>query len=128
MTYLFDTSVWVALFLENDAHHDEALGLWKKLEEGYVLLPYIVAAETTSVLVYKHSKQQADKFLQFALESPRIVPYQNQLRPEAQFFMRFGRRLSFADYAVLSIVKSENYPLVTFDMQMRSVLRGIGSE
>lgn len=124
--YLFDTSVWVALFLENDAHHDEALRIWREFQES-VLLPYIVVAETASVLTYKHFKQQANKFLQFISESPRIVPYQNQFRPEAEFFMRFNRRLSFADYAVLYISRAENCPLVTFDSQMRSVFRGMGN-
>lgn len=124
MMYLFDTSVWVALFLENDIHHEEALGIWKALD-GQVLLPYIVASETASVLTYKHSKEQANQFLRFVFESPRVVSYQNQLRPEADFFLGFSRRLSFADYSVLHIARTESCPLITFDAQMRSMLRSM---
>lgn len=124
MLYLFDTSVWVALFLENDAHHSEALGIWEGFE-GQVILPYIVVVETASVLTYKHSKRQADRFLQFISESPRIVLQQNQLHTETAFFLRFKQRLSFADYVVLYFARTGNYPLVTFDAQMRSMLRRI---
>lgn len=127
MRYIFDTSIWVALFLKNDTHHDEALALWRALD-GQVVLPYIVVAETASVLTYKHSKRQADKFLQFISKSPCLVPYQNQLRPESDFFIRFSRRLSFADYAVLFAAQTENCPLVTFDKQMRSMFRGMGDK
>lgn len=126
MLYLFDTSVWVAVFLENDVHHDEALRIWQELK-GQVVVPYIVVAETTSVLVYKHSKEQADKFLKFISESSRIVLGQNHLHTEMAFFVRFKRRLSFADYAVLYLASAEKYPLVTFDVQMKSMLRRIGS-
>lgn len=127
MVYLFDTSVWVALFLENDTHHEEALGIWQKLD-GQALLPYIVVAETASVLTYKHSKQQADKFLRFILESPRIALFQNQLQMEIPFFLHFKQRLSFADYAVLHLARIENCPLITFDAQMKSLQGRIGDE
>ncbi|HCB35525.1 MAG: hypothetical protein A2W52_00230 [Candidatus Taylorbacteria bacterium RIFCSPHIGHO2_02_49_25] len=124
MRYIFDTSVWVALFLENDVHHKEALSIWNSLD-GEVVLTYIVTAETASVLCYKHSKKQADKFLQFAMNSPRVIAHPNNFQYEAEFFLRFGSKASFADYAVLHIARTLDATLVTFDKQMRQMFKRI---
>ena len=124
MRCLFDTSGWVAVFLENDVHHEEALSIWNSLH-GEVILPYIVAAETASVLCYKHSKKQADRFLQFAMRSPRIIAYPDSFQYEAEFFLRFGSKASFADYAVLQVAHTLGVTLVTFDKQMRQMSKRI---
>lgn len=126
MRYIFDTSVWVAIFLENDVHHREALSIWNSLD-GEVILPYIVAAETASVLCYKHSKKQADMFLQFVACSPRIISHQNNLQYEAEFFLRFGSKASFADYAVLHTARALGATLVTFDKQMRQMSKRVAT-
>lgn len=51
MKIIFDTNVWIALFNENDAHHEKAKQLFLGSETIYI--PEYVILETTTVLQLK---------------------------------------------------------------------------
>ena len=61
---VLDSSVWVALFLDADTNHEKAAEIFDSIPRR-VYVPYVVLSEVATTLAYKHSKRQADKFLQF---------------------------------------------------------------
>ena len=120
--YLIDSSVWVALFLEFDSNHQKAEEIISKLE-GKIYLPYNVIAEVTSVLTYKHSKKQADNFLDYIEDNEDIILFENELKPEIEFFRKINKKLSFVDISLVFLSKKLDLDLITFDSQMISLAK-----
>ncbi|NIA10007.1 MAG: PIN domain-containing protein [Nitrospiraceae bacterium] len=120
--YLIDSSVWVALFLEFDSNHKKAEEIIPKLE-GKIYLPYNVIVEVTSVLTYKHSKKQADNFLDYIEDNKDIVLFENELKPEIEFFKKIDKKISFVDISLIFLSKKLDLNLITFDSQMISLAK-----
>ena len=120
--YLIDSSVWVALFLEFDSNHKKAEEIISKLE-GKIYLPYNVIVEVTSVLTYKHSKKQADNFLDYMEDNEDIILFENELKPEIEFFKKIDKKLSFVDISLVFLSKKLDLDLITFDSQMISLAK-----
>jgi len=120
--YLIDSSVWVALFLEFDANHKKAEEIISKLE-GKIYLPYNVIVEVTSVLTYKHSKKQANNFLDYIEDNKDIVLLENELKPEMEFFKKIDKKVSFVDISLVFLSKKLDLNLITFDSQMISLIK-----
>lgn len=83
--YIVDSSVRVSLFLDNDSMHSIAVGILKKIDNK-ILLPYCVINEVTTVLTYKHSKKQANLFLEYISENRDILLINNEFQKEIYFF------------------------------------------
>ena len=60
MTIIFDPNVWIALFNENDTHHEKARQLFS--ENSVIYVPEYVILEITTVLQLRASKLKADLF------------------------------------------------------------------
>ena len=120
--YLIDSSVWVALFLEFDSNHKKAEEIISKLE-GKIYLPYNVIVEVTSVLTYKHSKKQANNFLNYIEDNEDIVLFENELKPEMEFFKKVDKKVSFVDISLVFLSKKLDLNLITFDSQMISLAK-----
>ena len=119
---VFDSSVWVALFMDSDVHHAEALAALAE-QQGSIYVPYIAMQETATVLTYKCSKQQADRFINFLLNDPRIIISHNDGRQDAETFLRHHQKMSFADISITAFAQRMGLRLVTFDKQMLRVFR-----
>lgn len=117
MANLIDSSVWVALFLDFDTQHTKAERLFSKLE-GKIYLPYCVLNETATILAYKHSKKQADQFLNFVEGNHDINPIEDNSDEEILFYKSFASRISFTDAALLLLTKKLKTNLITFDKQL----------
>jgi len=122
--YLIDSSVWVALFLEFDSNHKKAEEIISKIE-GKIYLPYNVIVEVTSVLAYKHSKKQADNFLDYIEDNEDIILFENELKPEMEFYRKIDKKLSFVDISLVYLSKKLDLDLITFDSQMISLVKKI---
>ncbi len=120
--YLIDSSVWAALFLEFDINHKKAEEIISKLE-GKIYLPYNVVVEVTTVLAYKHSKKQADNFLDYIENNEDIILFENELRPEMEFYKKVNRKVSFIDVSLIFLSKKLGLNLITFDAQMISLAK-----
>jgi len=79
--YLIDSSVWVALFLDCDLLHENAVEVFSKIN-GKIYIPYCVVVEAATVLTYKHSKDQANNFLKYIENNNDIVLFENQIFSE----------------------------------------------
>ncbi|TAL44217.1 MAG: PIN domain-containing protein [Methylovulum sp.] len=60
MTIIFDSNVWIALFNENDAHHEQAQRLFS--DNPVIYVPEYVILEITTVLQLRASKLKANIF------------------------------------------------------------------
>jgi len=120
--YLIDSSVWVALFLEFDSNHKKAEEIISKLE-GKIYLPYNVIVEVASVLTYKHSKKQANNFLDYIEDNKDIVLLENELKSEIEFFKKIDKKVSFVDISLVFLSKKLDLDLITFDSQMISLIK-----
>ena len=122
MASLLDSSVWVALFLDFDTQHKKAEQLFSKLK-GKIYLPYCVLNEVATVLAYKHSKKQADRFLDFLDKNPSINLLQDNTPEETMFYRTLQARLSFTDAALLLFSKTTKAELLTFDKQLQRLVK-----
>ncbi len=120
--YLIDSSVWVALFLEFDSNHKKAEEIISKLEDK-IYLPYNVIVEVASVLTYKHSKKQANNFLDYIEDNKDIILLENELKPEMEFFKKIDKKVSFVDISLIFLSKKLDLNLITFDSQMISLAK-----
>jgi len=120
--YLIDSSVWVALFLEFDSNHKKAEEIISKISNK-IYLPYNVIVEVTTVLAYKHSKKQADNFLEYIEYNKDIILFENELKSEIDFYKKVNRKVSFVDVSLVFLAKKLNLNLITFDSQMISLAK-----
>jgi len=118
MGNLLDSSVWVALFLDFDTQHAKAKRIFPKLQ-GKIYLPYCVIIEVVTVLVYKHSKEQANQFILFIEQNQDIKLLDDELAEEIRFYKSLQARISFVDAALLFLSKKLKTKLVTFDQQLQ---------
>ena len=116
--HLLDSSVWIALFVEADAHHMRALQIFKGIT-GTIYVPYIVIEETASMLAYKHSKQHADTFVSFIARHPRCTIADSNARIDIEMFLQTSLRISFADISIIALSLLTRSELVTFDAEMQ---------
>ena len=114
---VFDSSVWIALFVDSDAHHGAAL---KALEQsvGQIYVPYIVIEEVATLLTYKQSKEQADKFITFIKDDARTVVVDSTIEGDMELFLKNPRRMSFADISIMAFASRMGLQLITFDKEM----------
>ena len=117
---VLDSSVWVALFLDADTNHKKAAEIFDAIPRR-VYVPYVVLSEVATTLAYKHSKQQADKFLQFVTEDERCSLIDNRHTTDVPAFLTYTQRISFADIAIIESAVSFEATLITFDKQMKKM-------
>jgi len=118
---IIDTSVWVTRFLEEDSQHKEGKKAFDDLSNVLKYTCYAVIEETTTILCYKHSKEQADKFIDYITNNPEIVILEHNISKEAQTFLAVNAELSFADVSIISLSKQHNLRITSFDQQLLKV-------
>lgn len=122
MAHLVDSSMFIALFLDFDANHKEAARLMETLP-GTFYIPYGVIGEVATVLTYKHSKKQADLFLEYLEQSEHVVILDAKPDDEITFFPSISQRISFVDCTLLLYSQHMNLGLVTFDKQLKRIAK-----
>jgi predicted nucleic acid-binding protein len=123
---IIDSSVWVALFLTFDTNHQKAKALIGKIARP-IFVPYSVVAEVTTVLAYKHSKKQADNFIDYINGNRDIILLNNDLNEELRFFKTLKKRLSFTDASLMYLSQKLGVSMITFDKQLARALKTLGN-
>lgn len=122
MNCIFDTNVWVALFNENDAHHEKAQQLFLQTES--VIIPEYIILETTTILQMRASKQIADLFAEMITSTEQLeILYASDSFFHAVlklFQKQYSKKLSFVDCALLEL--SANYKIYTFDEALEKAI------
>lgn len=121
MSVIFDSNIWIALFNENDAHHQTALELYAKSVD--ICIPEYIVLEVTSVLQLRVSKLKADSFAKMIPDTEEIeILY----APDDFFlsvltaFQQQNQKLSFVDCALLILAK--NYTIHTYDKALAQAI------
>ena len=122
MAHLVDSSVWAALFLEKDSQHAKAANKIKR-QRGTTYVPYCVANETATVLAYKHSKEQANRFLSFIENARDIEIVEDNFQEEVAFYKKLNTRISFTDTVLILLSQKLGAELVTFDKQLERLAK-----
>ena len=126
MAHLIDSSVWIALFLDFDTQHKKAVLFFDDLR-GNIYIPYCVVNETTTILAYKHSKQQADNFLTYVEHNSAVTLISDNAEEEIVYYKSLTNKISFTDAALLLLSQKLGAELVTFDKQLARVAKGAKS-
>lgn len=108
----------MALFLGFDTHHREAARIMEGVGDNSIYLPYSIASETVTVLTYKHSKKQAEAFIDFVKSDVRIIFLNDDLVSELDFYKTVRRRISFADASLIYLARTRGVSVVSFDKQL----------
>lgn len=117
---LFDSCVWVAFYLDFDSTHEKAIEIFSTTK-WQILVPYCVVAEVSTVLTYKHSKEQANQFIGGLLKNRDITLVEAALYEEVAFFAHNPWKLSFYDYSIIKCAIDNKAKLVSFDEEMIKV-------
>ena len=114
MAIIFDSNVWIALFNENDAHHEKARQLFS--EHSVIYVPEYVILEITTVLQLRASKLKADLFAKMIATTAGLeILYASDdfFQTVLILFQQQTQKLSFVDCALL--VLSACHTVHTFD-------------
>lgn len=119
---ILDSSVWVALFNDDDNQHKKAVKIFSDLKSLPVGLPEYVILEVASVLALRANKAVSVQFIDYALENESIeVVYSNGLFFDASVeLFKKAKKLSFVDCALLYL--SRNNEIITFDNDLKKAI------
>jgi predicted nucleic acid-binding protein len=121
MVIIFDSNVWIALFNENDAHHEKALQLFS--ESSVIYVPEYVILEITTVLQLRVSKLKANIFAKMIATTADLeILYASDdfFQTVLSVFQKQTQKLSFVDCAL--IVLAKNYTVYTFDESLAQAI------
>lgn len=118
--FVLDSSVWVALFIDEDSSHAQAAEIIDAIV-GHIYVPYTVLSEVATVITNKYSKQQADKFLRFVSGNGRCILVENSYTTDVQAFLDCKEPISFPDIAIVTFALHHRAQLITFDRKMRDL-------
>ena len=118
--YIVDTSVYCAIFLENDPYHASAIDMISWIDEK-IYIPYCVFSETITVLTYKHSKELANEFADFTLSDERFILINEDILGEIGFWKSTKKRLSYIDIALVYSAIKYGAKLLSFDDDMNKL-------
>lgn len=120
--HIIDSSIWVALFLDFDVNYEKAIEIFSQINDK-IYLPYCVISEVATVLTYKHSKEQADGFLEFISDNEDVILIDNEMKNEIDFYKKINKRVSFTDASLVFLAEKFGLLLITFDKQMISLIK-----
>ena len=116
--YVVDSSVWIALFLDDDSQHQKALDAIARIGDERIQVPYGVIAETVTVLSRKDSKAQANRFVEFVRLNPQLEMTSAFSLHDMQVFTAESDRLSFVDSLLKDMALRGGYTLISFDKEL----------
>ncbi|MEK7098816.1 MAG: PIN domain-containing protein [Patescibacteria group bacterium] len=124
--YLIDSSVWIALFLDDDSQHAKAVDVLRDIGEATIKIPYGVILETTTTLSRKQSKEQADKFVEYIRSNSQIEITPPFVSEDLSIFLAESDRLSFVDALLKGASLRDGLTLISFDKQLLNSLKRAG--
>ena len=121
---VFDTSAIFAAVVEEDPHHEQARGIFRKM--GQCILPTTVVTELAYVF-WKH--KIPGRVLHAIVTHPKIRVVCDTKAQKSAVEDLAGRNLSLLrlnDLTILLTAQRHNTPLVSFDRQLRADAKNRG--
>ncbi|MBI5393228.1 hypothetical protein HZA96_05135 [Candidatus Woesearchaeota archaeon] len=118
-----DSSFLIALFLEQDENHDNAIIDFSKVITDLILIPDRVLEEVFTVVTYKNGILYAIKVLERIKLNKRCFIYHLNSSEEEAIFALINKlkiRISFIDYCVAYLTIIKNEELLCYDQEIIS--------
>ncbi len=121
---IFDSSVWIAYFNQNDTTHKKATRLFSEHTTSLVVLPEYVLLEISTVLKKQlgYTKAQAIINALIQTENIEVLPSTDYFLKTVQLFLvDTSTHLSFVDLSLL--VLSADFEVETFDKKLAQAIQ-----
>lgn len=118
---IVDTSWLVALFNEDDAHHDKAV--MQAGEPGRYTVPHVILHEFLSIVRHRLDSATARRIYADIREDPAFDLKTECDLDHAGAMFTSRRTLSYADCVAASLAVTTNAPLLTFDDKQARAVR-----
>ncbi len=122
--YLIDSSVFCSIFMDGDSNQERAIDLVEWIEEK-IFVPYIIFAETVSVLIAKFSRERADEFVDYIMTDSRYIVMNTEIQQELAFWRATNKKLSYMDIIAIYNALQYNLELITFDDAMMKLYQKV---
>lgn len=116
MKYLIDSSVYISLFVENDALHNQTTDIAPIIEKEMVVVPTIVIAEIITVLS-RNKPNQVRTAVHHLLQEEVISLDQDFLSKFSKYVTR-SSHLKTSDLLIAATAFVHKATLVTWDKQL----------
>ncbi|MDD5337591.1 MAG: PIN domain-containing protein [Candidatus ainarchaeum sp.] len=123
---IVDTSVFFGLYHEHDVHHEEALGIFRRMGEN-ILLSDFMLNELASVVLRKTGIEKANAMLDTLLEMDGLVLHYTTKQEFSEILSLFrnqknGDNLSFVDCSIIWLARHYGAKVATFDKNLQERL------
>ncbi len=123
---IVDSSALVALFVENDEHHQSAVNGFSDKTVALFVIPDRILEETLNVLIYRHGIDFALSVLEKINANQRFTVSTLSEGEHAEVLLSMAalrKKISFEDYLVIyQALKSRQTPFC-FDQQLLAIYR-----
>lgn len=121
---VFDSNIWIALFIASDTQHQKASRLVQQYKDVAVMVPEYVLLETLTIIKLQTTHEAAtaclDRFLH--TEGITVLPAATVYTETIALFQTMNEpHLSFVDLSLLAL--SRTYEVQTFDKKLAASLR-----
>lgn len=120
---VLDSSVILAFYNEIDQFHAEAVQAVDRLEQAVSIVHPYVIQEVATLLTYRLGVEAARNFIEDMRSSDNVLIPAVNAEKDMAYFLRVNRKISFTDTALVRIAEEMNASLLTFDRQLRALLR-----
>lgn len=119
---ILDSSVVIALFKIDDAHHEKAKEIFFDADD--FIIPNYILVEVLSILKMKGGIEAVEKCLQFLYNSEGVDIH--EIHPETfdeavTYFTKHKNNLSFTDVLLLILSQKTKISLITFDKELEKI-------
>jgi len=121
---IFDSNIWIGLFVSADALHHKSKQLFDDYLECEKIVPEYVLLETLTVIKLYTNHKEATACLDYFLSSERltILPATRIFEQTVTLFQSLEENhLSFIDVSLLALARE--YEVKTFDKKLASTIR-----
>ena len=119
--YIYDTNIYVSLFLEDSLYEYAAFRLLEK--EDTVYLPHMILWEVVTVLMHKKSRKLADRFTEFVHRDPRFVIINTDVSSMLEFRKDNPQAYTYFDMVLLYHALTSWRYLVTYDKKLMNMYK-----
>lgn len=121
-TIILDSSVIIAYFRKDEAHHEKAEEIFNTHEN--LIIPGVIVGEALSILKMKEGLKVAEDcayFLENSVGIRIVMTEETTFQSAMRFFISKKNNLSFIDTMLLNYAKQKGIRIATFDKELNII-------
>lgn len=122
---ILDSSAIIAYYNTEDPNHTESVRISETFRDKRAVLHPFVIQEVATVFTYRFGHLEAVRFFADIRGTESVMIPTVQIEKDIAFFEQAGKKMSFADLALVRLSREMRAPLFTFDKQILSLLRNM---